>query len=54
MDEDCSTCEKDQIIKKGGRPKKPKKGGKHVSKLTAASERSSETIRTLLQAKVPS
>ena len=53
MDEDCSTCEKDQIIKKG-RPKKHKKGGKHVSKLTTANERSSEPIRILLQAKVPS
>ena len=53
-DENCSTCEKDQKIKKGGRPKKPKKGGKRVGKLTVVSESSSGPIRTLLQAKIRS
>ena len=55
-DENCSTCSREEKARKGGRPKKSKRGGgKHIPKTlddTRNTTSSTKTIQTVLKEKV--
>ena len=56
-DENCSTCGKEEKTKKGGRPKKLKRGvGKHIPKQSEVrtSNKSTQTIKTVLKDRIAS
>lgn len=57
VDENCSTCGKEDKAKKGGRPKKSKRGGgKHTPKqsenINKSTSQTIKTLKTVLKAKI--